>query len=202
MARRKILKSLRERCDWDDLHHEQERRKGRKDMQRISPELDWHANTALIRGETLKGKLAEDMPELGEPLTERQKGILKTIQEGSIRTGHRLVHGTLDSPHCYRCKKNGREIVETPPHVFWDCQDPSIKQIREKYLPNITKVCNEMGLFDVEGEDRGVDFMEHIPFLNCGLIPEDARLLQNEKELVNFQGHPTPLFDSSSHREK
>ena len=202
LAKRMLVTTPRQRCDWDAQHPESERKKERKDMVEISPELDWHGTTTLLRGEKLEGKFVRDLPEMGNPLTERQKGILRTIQEGSIKTGHRLIHGTLDSPYCYRCSKMATEVIETPRHVFWECADGPIREIRNKFLPAINKILNAMGLLYVDGLDQGLDLMEHAPFLNCGLIPEDARLIQADKDLVGFQGAMVLPFDSSDHREK
>ena len=165
LARRKLLSGLRERCEWDFQNPEAGNKKGRKDMYAISPELDWHACTVQIRREPVGVKsIIKDLPVLDAALTNRQVGILKTIQEGSIRTGHRLVHGTLESPYCYRCAKRGLQILETAVHVFWDCLDVEISEIREIFLPVIKRQLDRMGLLYVDGADQGVDLKEYPPF--------------------------------------
>ena len=74
------------------------------DMVGVNEEIDYYATTALWRGECFVGRAAEEHPQMAEKITEAQRGRLEAIQEGSLRTAHRLVHTPLaESDKCYRC---------------------------------------------------------------------------------------------------
>ena len=99
LARKKLLGDLRDRCDWD-LANPDKDKKGREDMRNISPEIDHFASTAYLRGEVLRGKWEDKLPECAVKISKKEIGRLTAIQEGSIRTGYRLVHGITESDKC------------------------------------------------------------------------------------------------------
>ena len=61
-ARNKLLGDLRNRCDWD-LANPDKIKKGREDMKNISPAVDYYASTAYLRGQVLRGKWEDKLPQ-------------------------------------------------------------------------------------------------------------------------------------------
>jgi len=134
--------------------------------------IDFWATTVLLRGEKCPKLLKEAIPSINESLTLVDKGRIRAIQSGAIRTGYRLKHGVTKDGRCPKC---GQE-EEDAKHVFWDCQHEVYLDIRGTFLPTIKKINDAHGLYPIEGEDEWIDLLDYGLFLYCGIIPEDVRL--------------------------
>jgi len=91
-------------------------------------------------------------------LSKEKRGILRSIQSGSIMTGHRLFRaGLRPTAVCLTCET---ALDDTLEHAFWGCENNDVKQLREE-------------LEDKYGKERLRNQPNCVKI--CGLIPDERK---------------------------